>query len=100
MNDFVLATNGDGRLEAFYVEDSTVKHTWQLSPSDPLSWSNPGPLYGENSSPLSNVTHVGACTSEDGFIHVVARTSDGSYYLCSQVENAGNWQGWFSITQS
>ena len=98
MTDFVLAINKDGRLEAFYIENNTVKHIWQLSPSDKLSWSNPGPLFGGNNPPLDNATTLGAYTDADGYIQVVAQTTNGSYQICYQT--ADGWQGWVSITQS
>ncbi len=98
MTDFVIAINNDGRLEAFYIENGTVKHIWQYSPSDKLSWPNSGPLYGSNNPALDNAISVGAYTDQNGFIQVVAKTTDGSYHICYQT--ADGWQGWFSINQS
>ena len=105
LEDFVVASNSDNRIEAFYIdtETSTVMHTWQLEPGNPASWSSPEPLHGTNSSgggsntSLTGAHRVEATTDTDGQIHVVTSTSDNTYYVCYQTPGA--WNGWFEIKQ-
>lgn len=102
MENFVIATNSDNRVEAFYVDDnSTVRHTWQQESK--TEWSAGQQLFGTNpdnggsNEPLTNASRVEACTDEDGQIQVVAYTTDGKYFICYQTP--GFWNGWFEITQ-
>jgi len=101
MEDYVIATNSDGRVEAFYIdENSTVMHTWQKSSSNKTDWSLPQALTNTTSNPrkpLTNATRVEATTDSNGQIQVVAYTSDNKYYTCYQTP--GLWNGWFQITQ-
>ena len=105
MEDFVIATNSDNRVEAFYIDStSTVMHTWQLNPSDKTKWSAPNQLFGTNpntggtNQPLTNASRIEACTDENGQIQILAFTKDNKYYLCYQTP--GFWNGWIEITQS
>lgn len=97
MEDFVIATNSDGRVEAFYIENGTVMHTWQINGNDKLVWSQPGALTSTKEAriPLTNATRVEACTGLDGQIQVVAFTADNQYKICYQTP--GVWNGWFDI---
>lgn len=99
MENFVIATNADGRVEAFYIENGVVMHIWQLEPGNKQAWSAPNALYsnkpGEEPTPLANATRVEACTGLNGQIQVVAFTADNEYMICFQTE--GFWNGWFAI---
>jgi hypothetical protein len=100
MENYVIATNVDNRVEAFYIEKSTVMHTWQLDTDNPTLWSAPNTLTasrGDNQSPLTNALRVEATTNSNGQIHVVAYTTDGKYYTCYQTPGA--WNGWAEIIQ-
>jgi len=99
MEDYVIATNPDLRNEAFYIENKTVYHTWQLNPSDKTSWSAAEPLYGtgENNKQLTNAVRVEACSDKDGNIQVIAFTTDEKYYIC--YSTPGKWSGWEEIVQ-
>ena len=101
MEDFVIATNGDGRVEAFYIDgQGTVMHTWQMNPANKLVWSAPNALFGttpDSDGPLNNAKRVEACTDRNGQIQVVAFTADGKYMTCFQTP--GYWNGWFAIEQ-
>ncbi|MGB2063905.1 MAG: hypothetical protein ACPHUL_02065 [Marinomonas gallaica] len=107
MENYVIATNADSKVEAFYIDESgTVMHTWQLEDSSKTKWSKPQPLQGTcsqtgSNEPLTNATRVEACTNPNGQIQVVAYTKeggkDGTYYICYQTP--GFWNGWNKITQ-
>ncbi|NQY31448.1 MAG: hypothetical protein HRT69_18525 [Flavobacteriaceae bacterium] len=101
MEDYVIAINSDGRVEAFYIdENSTVMHVWQLKSSNKTVWSQPRPLFDPSSNPnsaLTNATRVSAATGRDGQIQVVAYTRENKYFTCYQ--ESGTWNGWFEITQ-
>lgn len=108
MEDYVIATNSDNRVEAFYIDErGTVMHTWQLDPSNKTQWSAPNELFGTNTNspngnqPFTNATRVQACTDEKGQIQVVAYTKEGgeygTYYTCYQTP--GHWNGWYKIEQ-
>ena len=101
MEDYVIATNSDNRVEAFYIdENATVMHTWQVSPSNKTVWSKPNALFGTapgSNGPLTNATRVEATTDTSGQIQVVAYTRENKYFTCYQTP--GNWNGWFEITQ-
>ncbi len=101
MENFVIATNSDNRVEAFYIDDNfTVMHTWQLDPANKTSWSKPNSLYGtsqDSNGSLTNALRVEAVTDSNGQIQVVAYTQDNKYFTCYQTP--GFWNGWFEITQ-
>jgi hypothetical protein len=101
MENYVIATNSDGRVEAFYIdENSTVMHTWQINPGNKLDWSAPQPLFGtepNSNGPLNNATRVEATTDANGQIQVVAYTTENQYLTCYQTP--GFWIGWFEICQ-
>lgn len=103
MKDFTVAINSDGRIEAFYIDETgTVVHTWQQKPGDTpdlkTSWSAVTKLNGQGHGPLTNVVSLGADSNLQGKIQVVAETSDGKLHVCYQTVN-GPWQGWFDIKQ-
>ena len=98
MEDFVIASNNENRVEAFYIQEGTVMHTAQINPGNKLKWSAPAPLIGGNShGPLNNATRVEACTDAQGMIQVVAVTGNGAYVTCIQTQ--GGWEGWSQIEQ-
>ena len=104
MIDFVISTNSDGRVEAFYIDDtSTVMHTWQENEGEKLVWSKANALYGtaanspNDNKPLTNVMRVETCTDLKGQIQVIAVTKDFKYYICYQTP--GFWNGWYEIEQ-
>jgi hypothetical protein len=101
MENFVIATNGDGRVEAFYIgENGTVMHTWQVDPGNKTVWSAPTALFGtsgNSNGPLENVVRVEADSGMRGQIQVVAYTREGKYYTCYQTPGA--WAGWLEIEQ-
>ena len=67
MQDYVIASNSDDRVEAFYIDDNgTVVHTWQLDPSDKTKWSAAIPLTNQKGGKaLTGATRVEACTNEN-----------------------------------
>ncbi len=107
MENYVIATNSDSRVEAFYIDvTGTVMHTWQLDPTNKMAWSTAIPLFGTcprggSNQPLTDATRVEACTNENGQIQVVAYTKEGgqygTYYTCYQTP--GFWNGWSKIIQ-
>lgn len=101
MENFVIATNLDLRVEAFYIDAAgTVMHTWQVEPGNRRVWSAPNPLFGTvpgSNGPLNNAVRVQATTDRQGQIQVVAYTKDNQYFTCYQEGNA--WLGWFQIEQ-
>ncbi|WP_272149825.1 hypothetical protein [Tenacibaculum aiptasiae] len=102
MENYVIATNQDGRVEAFYIEENIVMHTWQLKKDDKTIWSKPNYLFSNNNGqlgqPLRNAIKVDATSDMNGYIQVVACTQDGSCFTCYQ--NADGWFGWDLITQN
>ncbi|WP_420572805.1 hypothetical protein [Kordia sp.] len=101
MNNFVIATNSDGRVEAFYIDEAkNVAHTWQVEAGNKLVWSQAEALFGirgESTGPLNGAVKVAATTDLKGQIQVVAVTEAGEYFICYQVE--GVWEGWLKIEQ-
>ncbi|WP_430409184.1 hypothetical protein [Kordia sp.] len=101
MNNFEIATNSDGRVEAFYIDEANmVAHTWQIEPGNKLIWSEANVLYGTaegSNGPLENAVRVSATTNLNGQIEVVALTKSGAYFICYQIN--GVWNGWFQIEQ-
>ncbi|MBM6550158.1 hypothetical protein [Marinomonas ostreistagni] len=106
MENYVIATNAENKLEAFYIDESgTVMHTWQLDTASKTDWSKPQPLLGTcnrsgSNEPLEGAVRVEACTDHNGLIQVVAYKSEGgegAYYICYQTP--GFWNGWTKITQ-
>ncbi len=97
MENFVIATNTDGRVEAFYTEDNKVYHTWQLNPNNKTAWSQGVELSGTNGT-LSGVNRISVASNLNGKIQVVAYSNDDKYYICYQTVN-GPWTGWFEINQ-
>ncbi|MGH1383984.1 hypothetical protein [Kordia sp.] len=101
MNNFVIATNSDERVEAFYIDEAKmVAHTWQIESGDKLVWSQASALYGTaegSTGPLNNAARVAATTNGEGQIQVVAVTEAGEYFICYQI--GGVWNGWFQIEQ-
>ena len=101
MNNFEIATNSDGRVEAFYVDAANmVAHTWQVEAGNKLVWSQAEALYGTaggSNRPLENVVRVSATTNREGQIQVVALTKAEEYFICYQIGNV--WCGWFQIEQ-
>lgn len=94
MENFVIATNGDGRIEAFYIDESnTVMHTWQIEPNNKFIWSLPAVL----SNGLPNVARVEATADVRGQIQVVAYVKEGKYFTCFQEQ--GVWSNWLEIEQ-
>jgi len=101
MENFVIATNADLRVEAFYTDAAgTVMHTWQIEPGNKQLWSAPRELYGTypgSNGPLNNAVRVQATTDAQGQIQVIAYTKENQYFTCFQV--GGVWHGWFPIQQ-
>ena len=102
MNHFVIATNADLRLEAFFLNDQgQVMHAWQYRDTDIQLWSPPGPLYGTTDNPncfalVARMTHLSVSTNLNGQIQVIAVSRNGQMYLCRQVAFQ-NWEGWFKL---
>jgi len=96
MENYVIATNSDNRVEAFYIENGIVMHTWELN--NKLLWSAPNPLTNGNGQPLRNAIRVEATTDMQGQIQVVAYCNDNNFYICFQTPGA--WNGWDKITQN
>ncbi|WP_298419808.1 hypothetical protein [uncultured Kordia sp.] len=101
MNNFEIATNSDGRVEAFYIDEANmVAHTWQVEAGNKLVWSEASALYGTvegSTGPLKEAVRVTATTNNEGQIQVVALTKTEEYFICYQVD--GVWNGWFKIEQ-
>jgi sugar lactone lactonase YvrE len=101
MDNFVIATNLDSRVEAFYVDETgTVMHTWQLESGNRQIWSAPNALFGTapgSNGPLRDAVRVQATTGREGQIQVVAYTKANQYFICYQRGN--EWFGWFQIQQ-
>ncbi|MEM6721354.1 MAG: hypothetical protein AAF611_18645 [Bacteroidota bacterium] len=101
MENFVIATNADLRVEAFYIDaEGTVMHTWQLQPGNKQVWSAPNALFGTapgSNGPLQNAVRVDAATDRQGQIQVVAYTREGQYFICFQEGTV--WRGWLPIEQ-
>ncbi|MCH2194749.1 hypothetical protein [Kordia sp.] len=101
MNNFVIATNSDGRVQAFYVDEAkNVAHTWQIEAGNKLVWSQAEVLFGVaggSREPLNGAVRVAATTDLRGQIQVVALTEAGEYFTCYQT--GGVWNGWFKIEQ-
>jgi hypothetical protein len=103
MENYVIATNSDNRIEAFYIEEGVVKHAWQKTAENATQWTEAIDLYSMNGGagngqPLTNATRIEACTNTDGQIHVVAFTTEGKYFTAYQTPGA--WNGWLEIIQS
>ena len=101
MNNFVIATNLDGRVEAFYIDEANmVAHTWQVEAGNKLVWSEASALFGTaegSNGPLKEAVRVAATTNGEGQIQVVAVTKAEEYFICYQVD--GIWNGWFKVEQ-
>jgi len=100
MNNYSIAANSDGRIEAFFIVNGTVMHTWQKQSNNELDWSTPLALGGNPTGPSlpSTPVEVECCNDLQGQIHVIVVTSNGNIYTCYQTPGA--WNGWFQITQS
>lgn len=101
MNNFVIATNSDGRVEAFYIDEANmVAHTWQVEAGNKLIWSEAEALFGTaegSTGPLTEAVRVAATTDNEGQVQVVALTKTEEYFICYQI--GGVWNGWFKIEQ-
>ncbi len=101
MEDFVVASNKDGRIEAFYIKNGSTYHTWQKSPSSYTDWTKEYSLVGALPGGSSAVRIEACLNRASGQIHVVVFASNGKYYTTYQSANsAGGWVAWEQITQS
>ena len=101
MNNFVIVTNLDGCVEAFYIDEANmVAHTWQVQAENKLIWSEAEALFGTaegSTGPLTEAVRVAATTDRYGQIQVVALTKSKEYFICYQIGSV--WNGWFKIEQ-
>lgn len=101
MNNFEIATNSDGSIEAFYIDEAKmVARTWQVEAGNKLVWSEAVALYGTtegSTGPLKDAVRVATTTNREGEIQVVAVTEAGEYFICYQIGSV--WNGWFQIEQ-
>lgn len=86
-----LGTNGDGRLECFYIgSDHRVHHTWQLSPAG--EWSPSVPL-----DPGSYARQLAVASNADRRLEVFYIGSDDKLYHAWQTRPNDGWTGSFVL---
>jgi hypothetical protein len=86
-----VASNADGRLEAFFTGGGSLSHVWQLQPN--RSWSGRERL-------ASGGGVVAAARNANGRLEVVFGDVDGALYDRVQITPGGAWGNTARITRS
>ena len=89
-SDPVVASNADGRLEAFVRgSDNALYHMWQTAPNGNWSgWAGLGGLLTSN---------IAVGRNADGRLEAFVRGTDNALYHMWQTAPNGNWSGWAGL---
>ena len=104
MQDYVITTNANGLISAFYIKDNNVHCTRQKDPNNKTAWtpdsilSAAAPAEG-----LGTLLRVEVCLDTDNKINVIVVNEKWEYFITWQTgdyDSYEEWTQWQLITQS